>query len=207
MLKLKSLYRKFFKSFFDFVIAFLGICILSPVLIIITIILTWTNKGKPFFFQLRPGLNGKLFKIYKFKTMNDKTDKEGKLLSDEERLTKIGIFIRKNSLDELLQLFNVLKGDISLVGPRPLIPEYLHLYSIEQAQRHNVKPGITGWAQVNGRNDISWKQKFELDVWYVYNVSFKLDLKILFLTLVKVIKRDGISKNGHVTTVGFNGNN
>ena len=205
--KLLIMYSYFIKRVLDFVISFLGLIILSPLLILITILLFISNKGKPFFFQVRPGRNGKLFKIIKFKTMNDKTDNEGNLLPDAERLTTFGSFIRRNSLDELPQLFNVLKGDLSLVGPRPLLPEYLPLYSKEQARRHNVKPGITGWAQVNGRNAISWKQKFELDVWYVNHISFKLDLKILFLTLRKVIKRDGINKEGQATTVAFTGNN
>lgn len=160
-----------------------------------------------FFPQQRPGKDEKIFKIVKFKTMTDERDVEGNLLPDEKRLTKIGKFIRKTSLDELPQLINVLKGDMSLIGPRPLLPQYLPLYSKEQARRHNVRPGITGWAQVNGRNDISWGKKFELDVWYVDHLSFGLDMKIIFLTIWKVLKRDGVSKEGMATTEPFNGHN
>jgi len=169
------------------------------------VILTISNQGSPFFFQVRPGLNNKLFKVIKFKTMNDKKDQFGHLLPDADRLTKLGSFIRKASLDEFPQLLNVLKGDMSLVGPRPLLVEYLPLYSKEQASRHLVKPGITGWAQVNGRNAISWEQKFILDVWYVENQSFLLDIKILFLTVLKVFMRDGISSADTVTMSKFTG--
>lgn len=200
------MYKSFFKRFVDFIAASLGLLILSPIFVIATVGLCFTNQGNPFFFQLRPGLNVKIFKIIKFKTMNDKKDSAEKLLSDEQRLTKIGKFIRKTSIDELPQLLNVIKGDMSIIGPRPLLPEYLPLYSITQNRRHAVKPGITGWAQVNGRNTISWNQKFEYDVWYVDNLNFVLDCKILFLTLKKVICREGISQEGQVTTVAFKGN-
>lgn len=164
------------------------------------------NEGKPFFFQSRPGKNGRLFNIVKFKTMNDRRSNKGELLSDEERLTAIGRFVRKTSLDEIPQLINVIKGEMSLVGPRPLLVEYLSLYSKEQNRRHEVRPGITGWAQVNGRNAISWKQKFEMDVWYVDNLNFCLDLKIILLTIKKVIIKEGVSSNTSVTMEKFNGN-
>ncbi len=164
------------------------------------------TKGSPFFFQIRPGLHGKLFKIVKFKTMSDEVDEQGVLLPDAERLTTIGLFIRKTSLDELPQLLNVVKGEMSLIGPRPLLPEYLPLYSEEQQKRHNVKPGITGWAQVNGRNAIGWKEKFAFDVWYVNNVCFQLDLKIVFLTIKKVLVKEGISSDSSVTMEKFKGN-
>lgn len=200
------MYSKFLKRFIDFTFASLGLLVLSPILIVATVGLYFSNQGKPFFFQLRPGLNGKIFNIVKFKTMNDKKDVEGNLLSDEQRLTKIGRFIRKTSLDEIPQLLNVIKGEMSLVGPRPLLPEYLSLYDANQAMRHDVKPGITGWAQVNGRNAISWQQKFEYDVWYVAHLSFGLDIKILFLTLKKVFVGEGINSQGQVTTEAFKGN-
>lgn len=181
---------------------------LSPVLILIWIGLKIANEeAGAFFCQERPGKDEKIFKVIKFKSMNDKRDKNGNLLSDAERLTKIGNFIRKTSLDEITQLINVLKGDMSLVGPRPLRTYYLPLYNEVQKHRHNVRPGITGWAQVNGRNAISWTQKFEYDVWYVENLSFILDIKILFLTIKKVFVREGISKKGEVTTVPFDGTN
>lgn len=201
------MYRKFIKRIFDFSIALIGLICLSPVFIIVTIGLYFANEGKPFFFQERPGLRDKIFNIIKFKTMNDKKDSEGKLLPDAERLTPIGSFVRKTSLDEIPQLINVLKGDMSVIGPRPLRTYYLPLYNEEQKRRHEVRPGITGWAQVNGRNAISWTKKFELDVYYVNNISFALDLKIFFLTIKKVFKREGISKEGHVTTEAFNGKN
>lgn len=199
------MYNKYIKVLFDFVVAGIGIIVLLPLFIIVLIFLLIANNGKAFFFQKRPGKNEKFFKIIKFKTMNDKRDVNGILLSDAARLTKVGIFIRKTSLDEIPQLLNVLKGDMSLIGPRPLLPEYLPLYNDFQKQRHNVKPGITGWAQVNGRNAISWSQKFEYDVWYVQNISFLLDLDILVRTIKKVIKRDGINSVNTATTQLFNG--
>ncbi|KFF18272.1 sugar transferase [Flavobacterium hydatis] len=199
------MYSKYIKVLFDFIVACIGIIVLLPVFITVFICLLMANNGKAFFFQNRPGKNGKIFKIIKFKTMNDKRDVNGILLSDANRLTKVGIFIRKTSLDEIPQLLNVLNGDMSLIGPRPLLPEYLPLYNDFQKQRHNVKPGITGWAQVNGRNALSWSQKFEYDVWYVKNVSFLLDLNILIKTIKKVIKRDGINSVNTATTELFNG--
>jgi len=165
-----------------------------------------SNSGNPFFFQKRPGQYNRFFSIIKFKTMNDKKDAEGNLLPDFQRLTKIGLFIRKTSLDEIPQLINVLKGDMSLVGPRPLLVQYLQLYTTEQKRRHLVKPGITGWAQVNGRNSISWEEKFKLDVWYVDNISFLFDMKIIFLTIKKVFMKEGISAQGHATMEFFQGN-
>lgn len=201
------MYKLFFKTIIDFFGALLGLVILSPILLLVTIGLWIANSGKPFFFQLRPGKNEELFKIVKFKTMDDKKDAEGNLLSDELRLTKIGSFVRKTSLDEIPQLLNVLKGDMSLIGPRPLLPQYLTLYSEEQKKRHQVKPGITGWAQVNGRNTISWEQKFEYDVWYVTQCSFILDMKIVLMTLKKVFGREGISQEGQATMDIFKGKN
>lgn len=200
------MYKNGLKRFFDFLAAFTGLLILSPVFVVVTIGLYFANNGKPFFFQTRPGKNARLFRIIKFKTMNDKKDAQGMLLPDAERLTKIGSFVRKTSLDEIPQLLNVLKGEMSLIGPRPLLPEYLPLYSPEQYRRHEVRPGITGWAQVNGRNAISWQQKFEYDVWYVDHLSFALDLRILFLTLKKVLIREGINTDGQATTERFKGN-
>ena len=200
------MYPKFFKRIIDFVFAFFGLLFLSPLLIFVTIGLFIVNNGKPFFFQLRPGLHERIFKIVKFKTMNDKKDADGKLLPDADRLTLIGAIVRKTSLDEIPQLINVLKGEMSLIGPRPLLPQYLPLYNQEQRKRHLVRPGITGWAQVNGRNAISWQQKFTYDVWYVDNISFVLDLKILLLTVKKVFVREGISQDGHVTISPFIGN-
>lgn len=201
------MYSFFLKRFFDFFIALIGLMILGPVFIVITIGLYFANDGKPFFFQARPGLNERIFKIIKFKTMNDKKDANGNLLSDAERLTPIGSFVRKTSLDEIPQLINVLKGDMAIIGPRPLLIQYLPLYNDRQRRRHEVRPGITGWAQVNGRNAISWAKKFELDVWYVDHVSFLTDLKVFFTTFKKVFKREGISADGHVTIEPFNGNN
>lgn len=201
------MYKNFIKRILDILVALVGLLILSPIFIIVTIGLYFANQGKPFFFQERPGLNEKIFKIIKFKTMNDKTDEQGKLLPDADRLTPIGAFVRKTSLDEIPQLINVLKGDMSLIGPRPLRTYYLPLYNEKQKTRHNVRPGITGWAQVNGRNAISWTKKFELDVFYVNNISFALDLKIFFLTIKKVLVREGIAKEGEVTTVPFDGTN
>ena len=200
------MYKTLIKPFFDFFFALLGLLLLSPILIVATIALFIANQGKPFFFQTRPGKDEQLFKIIKFKTMNDKKDANGNLLTDAERLTKIGAFVRKTSLDEIPQLLNVIKGDMSLIGPRPLLVQYLPLYNDFQKQRHKIKPGITGWAQVNGRNAISWEQKFEYDVWYVNNCSFLLDIKILLLTIKKVFVRDGISQEGEVTMTVFKGN-
>ena len=199
------MYRNYFKSIVDLIIAILGNLILSPLFIIITIGLFFTNNGKPFFFQVRPGKNGKNFKIIKFKTMNDKKDSDGNLLSDEQRLTTIGSFIRRTSIDEIPQLINVLKGDMSLIGPRPLLVNYMHLYSDFQNRRHEVKPGITGWAQVNGRNAIDWETKFNMDVWYVDNISFITDIKILLKTLKKVILREGINSENSKTIEPFDG--
>ncbi|WP_312185330.1 sugar transferase [Sphingobacterium sp.] len=201
------MYKYFFKRLLDFLIALVGLLILSPIFILVTIGLFFANSGKPFFFQSRPGRNEKIFKIIKFKTMNDKKAADGNLLSDAERLTTVGAFVRKTSLDEIPQLINVLKGDMSLIGPRPLLIQYLPLYSQDQRRRHDVRPGITGWAQVNGRNAISWEKKFELDVWYVDNLSFMTDLKVFFTTFKKVFKSEGISAEGHVTIEPFNGNN
>jgi undecaprenyl phosphate N,N'-diacetylbacillosamine 1-phosphate transferase len=201
------MYRNFFKNLIDIAVALSILILLSPVIIIISILVYYIN-GKPVLFrQKRPGKNAVIFTLYKFRTMTDKKDKSGYLLPDNERLTKFGLFLRRTSLDELPQIFNIIKGDLSLVGPRPLLKEYLLLYNNEQKKRHNVKPGMTGLAQINGRNSISWKQKFEFDVWYVEHLTFKLDLKILFLTFLKVLKQDGINKDGHVTTVAFNGMN
>lgn len=201
------MYKNYFKRFLDFTIALIGLICLSPLFIVVMIGLYFANQGKPFFFQARPGLNEKIFKIIKFKTMNDKKDAQGNLLSDAERLTPIGAFVRKTSLDEIPQLINVLKGDMSLIGPRPLLPQYLPLYNETQRKRHLVRPGITGWAQVNGRNAISWQKKFELDVWYVENLSFATDLNVFFTTFKKVFKSEGISADGHVTIEPFNGKN
>lgn len=199
------MYKLVFKNVLDFIIALIGFMLLSPIFLLVTIGLFFANNGKPFFFQTRPGKNEKLFKIVKFKTMNDKKDAKGNLLSDEHRLTKIGSFVRKTSLDEIPQLINVLKGDMSLIGPRPLLVHYLPLYNDFQKQRHNIRPGITGWAQINGRNAISWEQKFEYDVWYVTHCSFLLDVKILFLTAKKVFVREGISQEGQATMEVFRG--
>ncbi len=199
-------YRNFFKPLFDFIISFTTFIILLPVFVIVVVILIIANKGKPFFLQQRPGLHGKIFKIIKFKTMNDSRDANGNLLSDSKRLTRAGKWIRKASLDEIPQLLNVIKGDMSLIGPRPLLVEYLYLYNDFQKKRHNVKPGITGWAQVNGRNAISWEQKFEYDVWYVNNLSLPLDVKIFFLTIKKIFKSEGINSTSAATMEKFIGN-
>ncbi|TXK77866.1 sugar transferase [Mesonia sp. K4-1] len=201
------MYTNIIKPLTDFLAAFIGLLLLSPIFIIVTIGLFFANSGQPFFFQVRPGKHEQLFKIIKFKTMNDRRDKEGKLLPDAQRLTSIGKFVRKTSLDELPQLINVLKGDMSLIGPRPLLPQYLALYTEQQKKRHELRPGITGWAQVNGRNAISWTKKFEYDVWYVEQCSLSLDLKILFKTIKKVIISEGINTNGQATTTAFNGKN
>lgn len=200
------MYKKYIKSIIDFGIALIAFFSLFPIFVFAFIGLYIANHGKPFFLQQRPGKNEQLFKIIKFKTMNDKRDENGNLLSDEYRLTKIGAFVRKTSLDEIPQLLNVLKGEMSLIGPRPLLPEYLPLYNETQKRRHEVKPGITGWAQVNGRNAISWQQKFEYDVWYVDNLSFFLDCKIIFLTINKVFKREGITAENSVSAEAFKGN-
>ena len=200
------MYKNFIKPAIDFVFALVGFLFLSPVFVLVTIGLFFANDGKPFFFQLRPGKDGKIFKIIKFKTMTDKKDENGNLLPDADRLTKIGSFVRKTSLDEIPQLLNVIKGDMSLVGPRPLLPKYLELYNDFQRRRNEVKPGITGWAQVNGRNSISWEKKFEYDVWYVDNVSFLLDIKILIMTVLKVVKSEGINEQGQATSEEFKGN-
>ncbi|WP_425076055.1 sugar transferase [Psychroserpens sp. S379A] len=186
------MYKNFIKRLLDLVAATIGFLLASPIFTVVWIVLLVKNNGSAFFFQERPGKNERIFKIIKFKTMNDKTDANGELLPPSERLTKAGIFVRKYSLDEIPQLLNVIKGDMSLIGPRPLLVKYLPRYNAFQKQRHNIRPGITGWAQVNGRNAISWEQKFEYDVWYVKHLSFMLDLKILFLTVYKVFKKDGI---------------
>ena len=200
------MYKNFIKPAIDFVLALVGFLFLSPVFVLVAIGLFFANDGKPFFFQLRPGKDGKIFKIIKFKTMTDKKDENGNLLPDADRLTKIGSFVRKTSLDEIPQLLNVIKGDMALVGPRPLLPQYLELYNDFQRRRNEVKPGITGWAQVNGRNSISWEKKFEYDVWYVDNVSFLLDIKILIMTVLKVVKSEGINEQGQATSEEFKGN-
>ncbi|AXJ01664.1 Sugar transferase involved in LPS biosynthesis (colanic, teichoic acid) [Cyclonatronum proteinivorum] len=193
------------KRFIDSLASLLLILFLTPVYVIVVVLLTVVNHGSPFFTQQRPGLFGRSFKVIKFKTMNDRTDPSGKLLPDSQRLTTVGKLVRSLSIDELPQLFNVLKGDMSLVGPRPLLVRYLDRYTEEQARRHEVKPGITGWAQVNGRNAISWEEKFKLDVWYVDNLSFWLDMKILFMTLLKVFRREGISNQQAATMPEFMG--
>ena len=202
------MYSCFLKRLIDFVIVFFVLAVIWPLLLFMAIWLHFANKGAGVFFtQERPGKNSKIFKVIKFKTMTDECDENGNLLSDEKRLTRIGRFIRSTSIDELPQLINVLKGDMALIGPRPLRTYYLPLYSKEQMRRHEVCPGITGWAQVNGRNNLSWTRKFELDVWYVDHYSFCLDMKIVFVTMKKVFIREGISKKGEVTTVPFNGYN
>lgn len=200
------MYPKLIKPILDFIAALMALLLLSPVFLMVWILLILANQGKPFFIQPRPGKNGKVFNIIKFKTMNDRKDEHGSLLPDADRLTSVGAFVRKSSLDELPQLLNVLKGDMSLVGPRPLLTYYVHLYNDFQNRRHEVKPGITGWAQVNGRNAISWDQKFAYDVWYVDNISFLLDIKILFKTVLKVIKKEGINAADAATIEPFNGN-
>lgn len=199
------LYKKLLKPFFDFIIAIIGLVLSSPIFILVTAGLAIANSGKPFFFQLRPGKGGRIFKLIKFKTMNDKKNAHGELLPDKERLTKVGKFVRKTSLDEIPQLINILKGDMSLIGPRPLLVKYLPLYTDFQKRRHEAKPGITGWAQVNGRNAISWEEKFKLDVWYVDHQSFGLDLKIFFKTIGKILKSEGINTQGEATTKPFTG--
>lgn len=203
-----NMYRSFIKRLMDVLIVFLGLLVLLPVLLGSAFWLHFANKGAgAFFFQERPGKNGKLFKVIKLKTMTDERDEHGNLLPDEKRLTKVGKFVRSTSMDELPQLINVLKGDMSLIGPRPLLPQYLPLYSKEQARRHEVRPGVTGWAQVNGRNAISWSKKFELDIWYVDHCSFLLDLKIILLTIKKVFVREGINSDDSATMEPFTGTN
>lgn len=201
------MYKSIFKRFLDFGLAVAILFFLSPLIIFLLILLSVSNCGNPFFVQKRPGMNEVPFFVIKFRTMNNKTDKYGNLLPDNERITRLGRFVRKTSLDELPQLINVLKGDMSFIGPRPLLIEYLPLYTIEQKRRHTVRPGITGWAQVNGRNSISWKEKFDLDLWYVNNISLKLDIRILLLTIYKVAKQDGINRSKFITMEKFNGRN
>ncbi len=201
------MYNPFLKRLLDFIASFIGILLLSPIIIVLIIVLAIDNKGKPFFFQSRPGKKERIFKIIKFKSMNDKKDEHGELLPFEERITGVGKFIRKYSLDEIPQLFNVLKGDMSLIGPRPLLVKYLPLYNDFQKKRHNVRPGITGWAQINGRNTISWEQKFKLDVWYTENISLKVDVKILISTIKKVIFKEDINSGKNLNMPTFTGNN
>ena len=202
------MYSHFFKRVIDFILVFGVLALIWPILFLIAFWLHFANKGAgAFFTQERPGRNGKIFKVIKFKTMTDERDADGNLLPDAERLTPVGRFVRSTSIDELPQLINVLKGDMALIGPRPLLVKYLPLYSKEQARRHEVRPGITGWAQCHGRNSISWTEKFKLDVWYVDHCSFLLDLKIVFLTIKKVLVREGISQEGQATMEPFNGNN
>lgn len=201
------MYKRFFKQIIDFIIAFTALVVLSPILLAVLILLALANKGNPFFFQNRPGKDERIFKIVKFRTMTNERDEKGILLPDADRLTGICKFVRKTSIDEIPQLINVLMGDMSLIGPRPLLPEYLPIFNERQKKRHSVRPGITGWAQVNGRNAISWNKKLEYDVWYVENLSFTLDMKILFKTIKKVIISEGINTQDMATTEPFNGNN
>lgn len=202
------MYKRFFKRIIDFSMALVALIVLSPLLLIVTVWLHFANKGAgAFFLQERPGLHSKVFKIIKYKTMTDERGPDGELLPDGKRLTRVGRFVRSTSIDELPQLINVLKGDMSLIGPRPLLVRYLPLYSEEQARRHDVRPGITGWAQCHGRNAISWTEKFKLDVWYVDHCSFLTDIKIIFTTIKKVLMRDGISQEGNATMEPFNGHN
>ena len=202
------MYKHFLKRFLDFWIAFIALVCISPLLIVVTLWLHVANKGAgAFFLQERPGKDGRIFRIIKYKTMTDERDADGRLLPDEQRLTKVGRLVRSTSIDELPQLLNVLKGDMALIGPRPLLVQYLPLYSKEQARRHEVRPGITGWAQCHGRNAISWTEKFKLDVWYVDHVSLKTDLTVVWLTIQKVLKRADISEEGHATMEVFNGHN
>lgn len=203
-----GIYRDFFKRVLDFVIALVGLVCISWLLLIFIVLLHFANKGAGvFFLQERPGKDARIFKVIKFKTMTDEKDGEGNLLPDEKRLTRVGKIVRSTSIDELPQLINVLKGDMSLIGPRPLLVQYLPLYSEEQARRHEVRPGISGWAQCHGRNTISWSEKFKLDVWYVDHCSLWVDLKVIFITIYKVFRREGISKEGMVSMEMFNGHN
>lgn len=200
------MYKIIFKTILDFLLAILLLLLLSPLLLLVAIGLTFYNQGTPFFTQQRPGKNERIFKLIKFKTMKDAWDAEGKPLPDKDRITPVGAWVRKLSLDELPQLINVLTGDMSLIGPRPLLVKYLPLYNVTQKRRHEVKPGVTGWAQVNGRNAISWDQKFEFDVWYVDHISFFLDVKIVYMTILKVFKREGINAAQNNTMLPFKGN-
>lgn len=200
------IYKNFFKRLIDLILGFTAFLLLSPLFILVAVLLAIDNGGTPFFFQKRPGKNGVIFSVIKFKTMNDKRDEKGELLPDDQRLTKLGLFVRKTSLDEIPQLLNVILGHMSLIGPRPLLVEYLPLYSVTQLRRHEMRPGITGWAQVNGRNLVDWPLRFEMDVWYVDNVSFLLDMKILFMTVAKVFKSEGVSSENFVTMEKFKGN-
>ncbi len=197
------MYRSFFKRVIDLLVALIVLTIASPIIIVTTLLLAIANNGKPFFLHARPGRKERIFRVIKFKTMTDKNDAQGELLPDADRLTAIGNFVRKTSIDELPQLINVLKGDMSLIGPRPLMIEYLPFYNEQQKRRHDVRPGITGWAQVNGRNSISWKEKFDLDIYYIDNLSFLLDIKIFFLTIGNIFKASGISADGHATMPKF----
>lgn len=199
------MYKKNLKRIIDLLFSLIGFIILTPIFFIVWLLLIFANDGKPFFFQARPGKDERIFKIIKFKTMNDKKDVKGELLPDENRLTAVGKFVRKTSLDEIPQLLNVIKGDMSLIGPRPLLVQYLPLYNTHQKRRHEVRPGITGWAQVNGRNAIGWERKFDLDVWYVDNISLLLDIKIIFKTIKKVFVSEGISAEGEATMSVFKG--
>lgn len=202
------MYRRFFKRIIDFCLALCGLVVLSPLLLVVTMWLHFANRGAgTFFLQERPGKDAKIFKVIKFKTMTDERDADGRLLPDAQRLTKVGKFIRSSSIDELPQLVNVLKGDMALIGPRPLLVKYLPLYTPAQARRHEVRPGITGWAQCHGRNAISWQEKFALDVWYVDHVSLWTDIQVIFITIKKVVCRADISEEGHATMEPFTGNN
>ena len=202
------MYKNFFKRFLDFWIALIALICLSPILLVVTIWLHFANKGAgAFFYQDRPGKDEKIFKVIKYKTMTDERDSDGNLLPDAQRLTKVGKFVRSTSIDELPQLFNVLKGDMALIGPRPLLVQYLPLYSKEQARRHEVRPGISGWAQCHGRNAISWTEKFKLDVWYVDHCTLWTDIKVIWITIMKVLKRADISEAGQATMEAFNGSN
>ena len=202
------MYKHFFKRVLDFCISLIVLVCISPILLVVTIWLHYANKGAgAFFFQERPGKDGKIFKVIKFKTMTDERDANGILLSDAQRLTKVGKFVRSTSIDELPQLINVLKGDMALIGPRPLLPQYLPLYSKEQARRHEVRPGISGWAQCHGRNAISWTEKFKLDVWYVDHCTLWTDIRVIWITIMKVLKRADINEAGQATMEAFNGHN